>query len=721
MQNANAQRANYAKMSGEMRQLFAETQAAKLSDTRSKASEATFVCAFVRTNGHAATVFKAHGCKLLASFGNIHIVNIPLNQLANLSLSKWVNRIEAGQSNSVVMDTTTKVLNAWPAYQSQSLPQAYTGKGVVVGIQDIGFDLTHPNFCDSTGQTLRIKALWDQLSPDTIGSGLPVGRDYTSPQQLLELRHSYDGKQETHGTHTLGIAAGSGFNSAYRGVAWESDICLVANITSENKNLVDPKHLYKYTTATDALGFKYIFDYAKRHHQPCVISFSEGSSFRFDSDTQLFHAVLDSMQGEGRIIVASAGNEGGRISYLRKPAGIDSAGTFVKASSGRIRVSAKSKGHFLFRLRFHRVGTITTHDINTRHVLAAKDSLLTDTLAFGKLTYELQTLAYRTNEKGTLAYEMFLRALDKNTYVPPTALIIIGAGADVELFRGTGTWETNQREPALKSGDNSHTILSPACSPAVIAVGASSYRTHITNYKGEEKVSNNGSGGVIAPYSSKGPTTEGLIKPDVVAPGSNIISSYNSFYIAKHPTNNDVQWDVEHFEYKGSTYAWNCNTGTSMSAPAVAGAIALWLQAKPTLTANEVRSILAQTAMRHDTTLPHPNNLYGYGQIDVYRGLLHILGISKVQGISHQQPQGVNIAPASNGNLYITFADGQSHACTINVYSLSGSLILSRPRTLLAAQSTIHLGTIATGVYIIQIQADSPKLSGSTLVRFVEK
>ena len=119
MQNANAQRANYAKMSGEMRQLFAETQAAKLSDTRSKASEATFVCAFVRTNGHAATVFKAHGCKLLASFGNIHIVNIPLNQLANLSLSKWVNRIEAGQSNSVVMDTTNVVMNTQHAYQGE--------------------------------------------------------------------------------------------------------------------------------------------------------------------------------------------------------------------------------------------------------------------------------------------------------------------------------------------------------------------------------------------------------------------------------------------------------------------------------------------------------------------------------------------------------------------------------------------------------------------------
>ena len=175
----------------------------------------------MRIEGNAEAVFKAHGCKSLASIGNIHIVNIPLNRLAQLSLSKQVNRIEAGHSNSILTDSTAKVLNAWPAYQGLSLPQAYTGKGVVVGVQDIGFDLTHPNFCDSTGQTLRIKALWDQLSTDTIGSTLPVGRDYTTPNDLLNLRHTRDGKQETHGTHTLGIAAGSGFKSPYRGMAWE--------------------------------------------------------------------------------------------------------------------------------------------------------------------------------------------------------------------------------------------------------------------------------------------------------------------------------------------------------------------------------------------------------------------------------------------------------------------------------------------------------------------
>jgi len=311
--------------------------------------------------------------------------------------------------------------------------------------------------------------------------------------------------------------------------------------------------------------------------------------------------------------------------------------------------------------------------------------------------------------------------LGSSTYVPPTALVLIGANADVDLFRGAGRWETNKLEPALLGGDDTHTILSPASAPAVIAVGATSYRTHITNYKGEKKYSLKGTGGERAPYSSKGPTADGRTKPDVMAPGSNIISSYNSFYIANHPNNSDVQWDVAHFQHNGRTYPWNCNTGTSMSAPAVAGAIALWLQANPTLTASDVRNIVAQTGTQHNTSLPHPNNLYGYGQVDVYRGLLHILGITKVQGIDQHQPQGVHITPGNNNELHITFADGQPHACSLRLYSLSGSLVLSRPRALLATQSTIQLGALAAGVYVVQIHADSPKHSGSTLVRLVAK
>ena len=49
-------------------------------------------------------------------------------------------------------------------------------------------------------------------------------------------------------------------------------LVLVDN-AADNASLIDPKDYYKFTYATDALGFKYIFDYAERMHQPCVINF----------------------------------------------------------------------------------------------------------------------------------------------------------------------------------------------------------------------------------------------------------------------------------------------------------------------------------------------------------------------------------------------------------------------------------------------------------------
>jgi subtilisin family serine protease len=142
----------------------------------------------------------------------------------------------------------------------------------------------------------------------------------------------------------------------------------------------------------------------------------------------------------------------------------------------------------------------------------------------------------------------------------------------------------------------------------MICVGATYYRQGITNYLGEWKTVGGGSFGEWGTYSSVGPTYDGRIKPDVLAPGSNIISSYSSYYLANNPTANDIKWDVAHFDFNGRTYAWNSNTGTSMSSPAVAGAIALWMQAKPDLTMEEVMDVFAHTCHRPDAHATYPNN-----------------------------------------------------------------------------------------------------------------
>lgn len=625
-----AQHPRYEKMSPFVREAMASALATKQL-TRSQ-SDDRLLTAFVRIDGNAAEVLSQYGCKELARVGDISIAAIPLSKLGALSCGRQVKRIETGRRCSIQMDTTRLVVNAEKVYTGEGLSQSYTGRGVVVGVQDIGFDLTHPNFYSADMSQYRIKALWDQLSRDTIGSALYVGRDYVGRDALLELRHPIDGETQTHGTHTAGIAAGSGAEgygvvSPYRGMACDADLVLVDN-AADNASLIDPKDYYKFTYATDALGFKYIFDYAERMHQPCVINFSEGSSQDFHGYDQLYYELLAKLIGPGRIIVSSAGNDGARNSYIHKNIGKERTGAFIMGNEKRFSCTAKSKQTFTFRVSvYDNVASPQIVDISTVNVCNAQDSLLTDSLLVGGKKYKWRVLAYPNSyDTSETAYDFQLSSPSKLGDSPQVSLQVMGRDADIELYRMSGYMFPHSLDPVLDAGDCRYTIFSPSSSPDVICVGSTSYRTQFVNYLGEKKVYDSGQKGIRSPFSAMGPTLDGRIKPDVMAPGQNIISSYSTFFINNPKNvNASVKSDVCHFEYNGRTYAWNANAGTSMSAPVVTGAIALWLQADPTLTPADCLEIFAKTCSHYDTSLSYPNNLYGYGQIDVAAGLREVL------------------------------------------------------------------------------------------------
>ena len=625
-----AQRPRYEKMSPFVREAMASALATKQL-TRSQ-SDDRLLTAFVRIDGNAAEVLRQYGCKELARVGDISIAAIPLSSLGALSCGRQVKRIETGRRCSIQMDTTRLVVNAEKVYTGEGLSQSYTGHGVVVGVQDIGFDLTHPNFYSADMSRYRIKALWDQLSRDTIGSTLYVGRDYVGRDALLELKHPIDGETQTHGTHTAGIAAGSGAEgngvvSPYRGMACGADLVLVDN-AADNASLIDPKDYYKFTYATDALGFKYIFDYAERMHQPCVINFSEGSSQDFHGYDQLYYELLAKLIGSGRIIVSSAGNDGARNSYIHKNIGKERAGAFIMGNEKRFSCTAKSKQTFTFRVSvYDNVASPQIVDISTVKVCNAQDSLLTDSLLVGGKKYIWRVLAYPNSyDTSETAYDIQISSPSKLGDSPQVSLQVMGRDADIELYRMSGYMFPHSLDPVLDAGDCRYTIFSPSSSPDVICVGSTSYRTQFVNYLGEKKVYDSGQKGIRSSFSAMGPTLDGRIKPDVMAPGQNIISSYSTFFINNPKNvNASVKSDVRHFEYNGRTYAWNANAGTSMSAPVVTGAIALWLQADPTLTPADCLEIFAKTCSHYDTSLSYPNNLYGYGQIDVAAGLREVL------------------------------------------------------------------------------------------------
>lgn len=737
-------RGQQPKMSAYVRQIAAKSslrQAGQPALTRKQSSaepaDERQLCTFVRVGeAEAADVFSRHDCRSLAHWGDIHIVMMPLANLRALASEKSVSRIEAGPSAMAAMDSTALRVNALPVYDGWGLPQAYTGKGVIVGVVDIGFDLTHPNFFSPDLTKYRISRLWDQLAPDSLGESLmPVGREIVGQEALLSYGCSYDGRIETHGTHTLGTAAGSGFDSPYRGMAWESDVCLVANATSDNAELIDSLDQYKYTTATDALAFKYVFDYAQQQQRPCVLSFSEGSAQYFDDDQQLFYAVLDSLTGPGRIMVAAAGNWGATSMYMHKPRGQESAGAYLRSASADALMTLRSDEPYQLRMvvyadREHpdtlTFDPIAAYSDSTRlepdsltGVLIYTDSLIA---ANGTYVYKIARYPSCYNEQDTVS-EVLLTAPATYTlgeFRARVSIELLGEQADVECFVSHDKFtDPGDDYPVHNDNELTHSVMSPGAAPAVICVGAVVSRTSYVNFRGTLKRNNidYGKPGYWASYSSIGPTVDGRIKPDVTAPGGHTISSNSSFYYEAHPQSSITNATVEIFEHNGRKYLWTTDIGTSMATPVVAGAIALWLQAKPTLTPEEALDILASTSTQPDKLLSYPNNYYGHGVVDVYRGMLQVLGLTAIRGLSQQQPSQVQVRP-QDGRALLVSATGSEWPRALTVYNLAGRQVWKGrvPRSG-DGQSRVSLPQLPPGVYAVQLHGDSPASNGSTLVR----
>ncbi len=128
---------------------------------------------------------------------------------------------------------------------------------------------------------------------------------------------------------------------------------------------------------------------------------------------------------------------------------------------------------------------------------------------------------------------------------------------------------------AGNGGGPGPSLVAPADAPSVLAIGSTDLR------------------GALSGFSSWGPTGDGRIKPDLLAPGEDLTV---------------VAWDAEEGYYTGS--------GTSFATPMAAGLAALALELEPGLDPASLRARWTQSADAWANPGSSPANGYGFGRID---------------------------------------------------------------------------------------------------------
>lgn len=580
------------------------------------------------------------------------------------------------------MDISHTIVGTDKAMSGLDLPQAFTGKGVVVGVSDIGFDFSHPNF-DKT----NIIAFWDILSRDTVGfqNRLITGRDYDA-SELHTVQHSYDGREFGHGTHVMGIAVGG--NNTYRGVAPDADVVVVGTVLGNNSSMLDSLQRVKLSSVDHSLAqYQYIFEQAERLGKPCVINVSSGSRQSFGDNFPECNRQMSELCGPGRIIVASAGNDGRRACTLHKEAGRTvGTRTYILNSTFCYHFLQKS-GDVTCRYFY------STDEGRTKHPLPEELYERIDTIS----DYDGTPVEYHIFQHEKMGY------MGAWLYVQ-----LSGEGCATLFTQGT-TMLNSGTDDGWNDATADYSIFFPGAYDDVICVGYMVHRNQMTNHEGKliDITDHDGKVGLSNLNSSEGPRLDGTVKPDVTAPGTLIGSSYNSFFCEAHP--NELNTAKTLVEKDGRVYPFGMYSGTSMSTPLVTGVIALWLQANPNLGPQDIKDIIARTSRHPDPTLAYPNPVYGYGEIDAYAGLLDILGLSSIDGVSGEHIRDVNIS-MQDGTLVLN-TDDQSGA--VIIYNMAGTMVHRQNFEMPVVR--INMSHLPHGVYAVQINTDKKK--GSTLIR----
>jgi Subtilase family. len=319
------------------------------------------------------------------------------------------------------------------------------------------------------------------------------------------------------------------------------------------------------------LGLQYLRNKKDSLGRPMVVNMSLGGHFGPHDGTSILERAIANLSGKGFVVVAAAGNEGDKKLHA-----------VVSGISSAVSVGLSSpdpEGDVIDG--WYKNGTLRVEFCDSSNICLSAEP---GTSASGSLSggcsvkIDNTTTSHPLNGDGRFVVEFkcsgsFTIKLTPRSGTPKADLYLAYENGEfMDCFLPDGL------------GGFLGTVVQPATSPYVIAVGALTSRFVLDDPRSFVDL------GKIAYFSSRGPTRDGRLKPDVVAPGYYVLGP------------------------EAGSSGYILLPGTSMASPVVAGLVALILEANPNLDVNEVRGILTSQALSDDFTGSLPNNIYGYGK-----------------------------------------------------------------------------------------------------------
>lgn len=570
-----------------------------------------------------------------------------------------------------------------------------TGENVVIGIIDRGIDYFHPDFIDENNNS-RILYIYDMLNPagandpnNPYGIGTIFSQEDIN-ESLAAMSEPLSMDRYGHGTATTGIAVGNGAAVAgtdFQGVASKAKIIVVKAIQDYFPPFDDqPGQEGFYNPAYIPVAMDFLRDKFDEAGLPAVALINLGSIGGPTDGTSTISRAINDFVEAGYPLVCGVGDDGGgdNHAYTTLAEGETKELLIQKSEPGNLRLDLWYSEDDRFEISIERPDNSIEGPFQApQNANASDDRILTDIYYyhrganvefFGATSNRRELLIDFTGETGT--YKVIIKATT------------VGSDGSFHATLNPSNFSSSNKFLSYVVEGysiNDFTSAELAITPTDYVV-KNDWIDMDGNY---QQFTGQGNPGELWTGSSSGPTHSEYLGIDFAACGEVLYAAYSPETWYSH---------FPHLLVQGGDNNYGIQNAVSAAAPLTTGVIALMLQLNPSLSTDQVKEILQNTAREDGFTGTTPNIHWGYGKLDAYEAInevQNLVGIASDFDINRS----VTIAPNPAKGMVLVKTSRKIDF--IRILNANGQLVYEQPH----ADHDVEINTtpFESGIYFMRI------------------